>query len=490
MADGRVLAIGASGDPGAVFAALSAAYTVEADPVETVHWTWLDTADWRLHRAGLALREERRGRTRELVLDRPGRPDVTTTITGVRWPSRLERLRSAGLDDDLTRVVGVRALLPVAEVETRRILLRLMDDVGKTRVRVTVEQQRLLSPRRAALPLHVVVRALRGYDRDAQRCVDLLTDAMVAASTDLSSTAAALAAAGHLPEAVAHAHVVAPTDPAVRPVARALLVDAGIVDHTREGAIADLDTEFLHDLRSAIGSTRALLAAAGHLLPGRSAVRVERDLGWLLEMTTPLRAVDLALLEIIGPTGLDATDLADLDPLIDELRRRRRSELRRMRQTLRAPRAPAAFTAWRADLRRMVDADVIGPSAAESARALAGDTFVAVGHADAAELGDRLAAMRAALHAFAGLYPPSVDRVLADLDALRELVRRRDGARFVREQVRAAASPQLPVTTLLSAGALLDRAATYEAELDRELSEGLATFVGRRSSARVAELSR
>ncbi|MDQ2796123.1 MAG: CHAD domain-containing protein, partial [Actinomycetota bacterium] len=313
MALGRVLAVGASGDPGAVFAALSAAYTVHADPVETTLWTWLDTADWRLHRADLALREERRGRTRELILDRPSAPVISSPVRGISWPGRLDKLPSSPVLEQIVGVVGVRALLPLAEVEARRILLRLMDGVGKTRVRVSVEQQRLLAPRRSALPLHVVVTALRGYDRDAQRCVELLIESMAAETTTMSPTAAALAAAGHLPSAAGSKDVVvAPTDPAVRPVARALLRDVGIVDHTREGAIADLDTEFLHDLRSAIRSTRALLTAAGHLLPGRSAIRVERDLCWLDEMTTPLRAVDIALLEINGSDGLDVAGLPGL----------------------------------------------------------------------------------------------------------------------------------------------------------------------------------
>ncbi|MDQ2797518.1 MAG: hypothetical protein M3Y06_10200, partial [Actinomycetota bacterium] len=87
-------------------------------------------------------------------------------------------------------------------------------------------------------------------------------------------------------------------------------------------------------------------------------------------------------------------------------------------------------------------------------------------------------------------YPPATARVAADLDELHELIRVRDGARIAQTQVRAAArSASLPVEALLSAGALLDRAARYEHKLDDQLADRVARFIGRRSAARVAELS-
>ncbi|GAB2475117.1 CHAD domain-containing protein [Jatrophihabitans fulvus] len=505
MTDGRVLAVGASGDAGAVFAALSAAYTVHAEPAVIMRWTWLDTADWRLHRAGLALREERCAGRRDLVVDRPGAPAVDAPVRGVRWPARLDHLGPSPVRDAIAGAVGVRALLPVAEVETRRILMRLMDAAGKTRVRVSVDQQRLLVPHRAALPLHVAVRPLRGYDDDARRCVQLLADAMGASSTELSPTDAALAAAGRLPGRASGADdvVISPTDPAVRPVAKALLEHVAVVDDARDGALADHDTEYLHELRSAIRSTRALLSAAGHLLLGRSAVRVERDLAWLDEMTTPLRAVDLALLTVADDApdphgllpGLDTIGGAGaLEPLREQLHRRRRAELGRMRRTLRAPRAPAAFTAWRRDLLGMLDADVIGPSAVESARTLATASHAAlVGtKPDNPALAAATGALREVLAAFAVLYPAgdALARLRRDTETLHQLLRRRDGLGFVRDEVRTAASADgMPTGTVLAAGALADRAERLRADHAARIAAAHARIGGAGTARRLAAIT-
>ncbi|WP_143167937.1 CHAD domain-containing protein [Jatrophihabitans endophyticus] len=499
----QVLTVGASGDAGAVFAALSAAYTVHAEPASTLRWTWLDTADWRLHRAGVALREERRGRGRDLVLDRPGRPAEAASCLGIRWPARLDRVSPSPVRDAIAPTVGVRALLPVAEVETRHVLLHLRDDAGKTRVRVSVDQQRLLSPRRAALPLHVVVRPLRGYDGDARRCVELLADAMGAEPTELSATAAALAAAGHLPDTVLGGGIDAapaalePTAPAVRVVAAALLADVAVVDGTREGAIADHDTEFLHDLRSAVRATRALLAVAGHLLHGRSAVRVERDLAWLEEMTAPLRAVDIALLGLAegsGDTAIDGLAADAIEPLREELRRRRQRELRRMRATLRASRAPAAFTAWRRDLTTMLDADVIGPAAIEAATALADAAFdalagasPAVGEGGSDGLAPAVASLRAVLAAFVPLYRSPVEQLRRDLDELYETLRRREGVRITHMHVHDAAhAGAMPVPAVLAAGAIVDRLRREEAALDERVRDAHRDAVRPRSRRRLA----
>lgn len=491
--DRLVLAVGASGDAGAVFAALSEAYTVHAEPATTMHWTWLDTADWRLHRAGISLREERHGKQRQLVVDRFDREPLAAPVTAIRWPARLDGLAPSSVRDAIAPAVGVRALLPSAEVENRRILLRLLDDAGKTRVRVSVDQQRLLSPRKA-LPLHVAVRPLRGYERDARRCVDLLAAAMGAEATMLSPTAAALAAAGKQPGTPGDDIVITADDPAVRPLARALLGYVAEVDQARDGALADLDVEYLHDLRSAIRSTRALLSVAAHLLPGRSAVRVERDLGWLYEQTADLRAIDIASLELAGGGLLTVPRIGTLPPLLDALQRRRRTELRRMRAALRTPRAPAAFTAWRRDLAALLDADVIGPTAAEAAASLPVAAFDSVAAADpvGSDANDyvlRLDALREVLGAYAELHTDAGE-IVADVDAVHETLRRRDRMRLVVEQLHATATARagLPHEGVLAAGAALQAASDRLSELAAETGRAHVALLGKANRRRIGRL--
>lgn len=302
-------------------------------------------------------------------------------------------------------------------------------------------------------------------------------------------TDAALAAAGTLPSTDGPAPVAAPGDPALWPVARALLGHVARVDDSRDGAIADLDPEFLHELRDAIRATRALIAAAGDLLTGRAAVRVERDLSWLDEQTSPLRAVDITAIALAGEGPLDLRGLDGLDPLRLALQKRRRTELRRMRQVLRGERAPAAFTAWRRDLAAMDGSDTIGPTVAQAAPEHIRAAYEALTGSEPHQLLARLDALREVLRAFAGGYPAgAADRLLADLDELHTAVRLRDGLRIVQATLRAIAAPALDVPALLCAGALLDRAARAEAEVEEQIALRFAALGGRKTSRRVAAL--
>ena len=79
------LEAGLPSDVGGVFAALSTLFTVQADAPQTVTYTYVDTVDWRLHRAGLALRDARRARAGELVLDSIDASRITTPARPHGW---------------------------------------------------------------------------------------------------------------------------------------------------------------------------------------------------------------------------------------------------------------------------------------------------------------------------------------------------------------------------------------------------------------------
>ncbi len=131
----------ASGRPGkhAAFA---------AERASTVRRTWLDTFDWRLHRAGFVLQRVERSRTPPtLRLSLATGDDVLTvtappsaqTATRVAYP--LDAVVPAGpMRSLLEPVVEMRALQPVA---TQRLVVRsyrVLNDDEKTVARVIIER--------------------------------------------------------------------------------------------------------------------------------------------------------------------------------------------------------------------------------------------------------------------------------------------------------------------------------------------------------------
>src|SRR5258708_3568806 len=117
------------------------------------------------------------------------------------------------------------------------------------------------------------------------------------------------------------------------------------------GAIGDIDTEFLHDLRVAIRRTRSVLKMAGPALPAGLVSRYRPEFRWLGDLTTPTRDLDVYLLgysamaaRLVAGTG------AELRPFHDYLTRQRASAQRQFARGLRSPRFSELPARWRQEL--------------------------------------------------------------------------------------------------------------------------------------------
>ena len=147
----------------------------------------------------------------------------------------------------------------------------LTDDLDKTRVRIRVEQQRLVGASDQPLPLQVIIAPLRGYDRDGDRCAELLAKNMPQfASEDTVATLAMTAAAGRPPgQPSVPTLSLNPADPAAVSTAAVLGRWMDVIDAVRAGVLDDLDPEYLHDLRTAVRATRSILALQRRTVVGR-----------------------------------------------------------------------------------------------------------------------------------------------------------------------------------------------------------------------------
>jgi hypothetical protein len=501
------LSIGAAGDPGAVFAALSSAYTVLAEPAEAIRWTCLDTADWRLFRAGLSLREIRRGARRELVVIDPAGVETTTTLRGAVWPARVDRLEPSPVRDRLAAALGSRALVAVAEGQTRRVALRLLDRLDKTRVRVCVDQHRLVLPTPAVLPAHVIINPLRGYGSDGRRCAELLAELIGAVQPQTPLLTSILAAAGLHPERIPATARLDPHEPAARAIALALHARLDVLDYHRGSANTDLDPESVVEIADAAAETGATLRVAGDLLPGDYAVRFGPEFTWLIELTTPLRRLDVALRSVADNAADGLPALAAIRPL---LIRRRRAALATVRAGLRSERMTVLVRRWRVVLDSLTDAEIAGQQvgavagrrAADAHRELVAATTAtpattataatpATTADDLARLQHACETMRAAVLTFEAVYRPDVcARVLADLSGLHANLADRADCALLRAQFDSIATAwsgrKGSLDTTLAIGGLLERLARHDRELSEATPRLVRRCVGSKASDRVA----
>ena len=244
---------------------LSDALTVRQRSERGRERSYYDTFDGRLHGEGLELVFE----AGDLVLaDRAsGSTRARTSMARPRRPLLVTSLTPGELRGALDEVVGVRALLSLARVHCRERAIDVIDDERKTVVRLTLSAPAVLGAADGAtevLALRLAVEGLRGYDDELARVSRVLRDELLFTDAARSLADEAVLASGGTPGGVSSKAVVALDggQSAASAVTAVLRAQLEIIEANRAGALADTDTEFLHDLRVAVRRTRAVLREA------------------------------------------------------------------------------------------------------------------------------------------------------------------------------------------------------------------------------------
>ena len=79
-----------------------------------------------------------------------------------------------------------------------------------------------------------------------------------------------------------------------------------------DGVLRDIDTEFLHDLRVSVRRTRSALKLLGSVTPDATG-HFRDEFKWLGDVTTPVRDLDVHLLELGRPPATSSR-CADISP--------------------------------------------------------------------------------------------------------------------------------------------------------------------------------
>jgi CHAD domain-containing protein len=344
----------------AVAAALQPRFAVAAGPEQTVSRTWLDTFDWRLHSAGVSLEYVDGG---PLILQLPDGSRLQAPLAGLKWPAHVHDLPVGLLRDSLASIIAPRALVPVVTVRSAAQESRVLNADDKTVARLLIE-----SVDDGTSQLRI--QPLRGYDTAGDRIATLLArvDGLTAVTTtpyDLALVHASRSPVngdGGTPQLRAET-------PAAVAVAEMLAGFAAAIEENVPGTIASIDTEFLHDLRVAVRRTRSILKLAGDVLPENLAERFQPEFKWLGDLTTPVRDLDVYLLEFDTMAArLTSAAPPDLDPFRSFLARHRAAERRRLVRGLRSRRFEQLIADWRGALAQVSAEAEGGPTVAMLAR--------------------------------------------------------------------------------------------------------------------------
>jgi CHAD domain-containing protein len=515
--------------------------------------TWLDTFDWRLHRAGLTLEYAAKPRGGELLLSgdaasnasttsttstaastpnsasttadsaNPENPAITQPVIG--WqaarPHLMCELPDGPVASRIGDLVAPRALLPVVTVTSATTTHRLLNEDGKTVARLLVERPSIPGPQPTPLAPRLAITEVRGYPGDARRATHLLTAAPGIEPNTTPAETEALRAVGRRPGDYSNkvdAEITA-ARPASQAAAAILLRLLDTVEANIAGVLADTDTEFLHDLRVSVRRTRSALKLFGDALTSwdglteGEAAFFAAEFKWVGDLTTPTRDLDVHLLDFDDTArSLSAAKPDDLEPFRAYLEQRRRREFRILTRGLKSARFTGLTRDWRARLTTIRDG---GPparaAAAESTGALAMErtrgAFAKTVRRGAAitpespaetlhDLRKRAKELRYALEFFAPLHDRGAQaKVVGELKRLQDCLGEFQDTEVQIGEIRALATAMLaageaPAVTLLAMGEVTAGLALRQRAAREDFGRRFAAFAGIDGQRRISALLR
>jgi CHAD domain-containing protein len=339
--------------------------------------TLYDTSDGLLYAAGLSLVHEH-GELALLELD------SGAVRARLRSPAPTRPLFALDLDTGSLRqavlpIINVRALLPLARLQIAERALAMLDDEGKTVVRASLSQPVLAEPTaaHAALRPRLALSPVRGYDDELGRIRHAVECELGFEPADRPLVVEAVIAAGGTPGGIS-SKVEATlrhdqrADTAAVAVLRRLLE---VIEANLEGTIADIDSEFLHDLRVSVRRSRSVQDELRAVFPPRELAHYRAEFRWLAQTTGDARDLDVNVLEFDAYRHvLPEAKRPDLDPLREALRVRRGAARDQMVQALTGERMASLLSGWSAFLSALeITSDEERPEAARPIGELAGE---------------------------------------------------------------------------------------------------------------------
>ncbi len=338
-----------------------------------------DSFDWRLYGAGLGLEMEKSRGVSRLLLRELMTGEVCGTLFLRELPGFAWEFPVGPCRERIAKSLEVRRLLPRVRTDSRVRVLRLFNEDEKTVVRVVLESSTCREPgsrRSRPLPPRVRLLAIKGYDEaKTGLCNELLGEMGLQPVPEPLLPAAlagiGVAAGGYSTKLRFQFSPGTRTDASLREIHLQLLdtLEANVA-----GARADIDSEFLHDLRVATRRTRSALSQIKGVFP-EAATRKFRDaFGWIGQITGPTRDMDVYLLGFPAyRASLPERVRADLEPLQDFLLEHQRAEQRLLAKRLASPHLRKILKEWREFLQMQDLSEVPPPNAARPIREVASE---------------------------------------------------------------------------------------------------------------------
>jgi CHAD domain-containing protein len=346
----------------------------EEAPVK-VKQTYYDSFDWRVWQAGGELLHEQGVHNRLCWVKRKNQQQLACqTIDSL--PGFPQDLPQGPLRERLLAVLEMRVLLPMVQINQQRYTLRILDDEEKTVARVILQKNQFSAVKgrlKGELDGRLVVQPLKGYEADFLKLKQQFAS-LKFSSLKQSLYEDALLGIGRKPgdyssklnfrlDPDAPAHVTA------RQIMLSLL---DILEANVDGTKANLDSEFLHDLRVATRRTRSAMSQIKGVFDPGQLEAFKKAFGWIGQITGETRDLDVYLLKYPDYRASLPKVLQDnLDPFHAFLQQHHKQAQSALVKKINSPHFRKSLKEWRGWLQTSATVSEQTPNAMEPTAKLA-----------------------------------------------------------------------------------------------------------------------
>jgi len=323
------------------------------DPAYEVTRRFLDSFDWRLHLAHATLEERSEAGCRRLLWRESGIDGWPCVQSSDAEPGFAWELPEGPVRTRLEPVLGVRRLLPLLEVRSRVQPLRLLNEDDKTVVRLMLEDNRFRDQtrdREGPLAARVGLLPVLGYESNLRETAQLLSRDLELEPVRSGVLPEALAVAGRRPGDYSSKLDYRlegdwRADATAKEILRGLLAT---LEANLKGARANLDSEFLHDLRVATRRTRSALTQIKDVFAPDLVADYKQRFAQVQQVTGPMRDLDVYLLDFDAYQAcLPAALRPHLEPLRAFLRNQYHGCHKALVEALEAEEFKGLLASWR-----------------------------------------------------------------------------------------------------------------------------------------------
>ncbi|PVV23007.1 MAG: hypothetical protein B6D78_03790 [gamma proteobacterium symbiont of Ctena orbiculata] len=414
---------------------LSESYPLLEDTPVKVKQTYYDSFDWRVWQAGGELRYEQGEQNKLCWVDK--KKSHCQAIESA--PGFSQDIPAGPVRERLVPVLEMRVLLPMVHINQQRHTLRILDADEKTVVRVILQKNQFSAVKgrlKGDLDGRIVLQPLKGYESDFLKLKQQFASLKLRPSEQSLYHDALLGVKRKPGDYSSKLNFRLDPDAPAHETARQIMLNLlDTLEANVDGTRANLDSEFLHDLRVATRRTRSAMSQIKGVFDVQQLAPFKQAFGWIGQITGETRDLDVYLLQYPDyQASLPKMVQDDLDPFHTFLQQHHKQAQAELVKKINSPHFRKSLKAWRSWLQDSGVESTQAPNAMSSTAELADKRIgklykrvlkdgIGIGHDSPAEqlheLRKDCKKLRYLMEFFQSLYPkPAIRELIKSLKVI------------------------------------------------------------------------